>query len=172
MITSRARCWFLCLLALVSPMGGAGGQQAHPFDVHDLWAMDRVSDPQLSPGGKWIVFGVSSLDEAANRRRSDLWIVAAGGGEPRQLTTHPASEFNARWGPDGSGVFFLSARSGDSQVWWISVSGGEARQVTGDPGQKPPVALAQTITQKIQGLDGVDAADGLDRGDPRRVAVG
>jgi dipeptidyl aminopeptidase/acylaminoacyl peptidase len=130
MSTPRALGLPLFLIAFTSLAGGAEALQTHPFDVHDLWAMDRVSDPQVSPDGNWIVFGVSSLDEAANRRRSDLWIVGAAGGEPRQLTTHPASEFNARWAPDGSGVYFLSNRSGTSQVWWISVSGGEARQVT------------------------------------------
>ena len=105
-------------------------QEAHPFNVHDLWAIKRVSSPQVSPDGNTVVFGISSLDEPANRRRSDLWMVGVNGAGLRPLTTHPASEFNALWAPDGSGVFFLSARSGSSQVWYISTSGGEAQQVT------------------------------------------
>jgi len=120
-------------LLLLAPSGPLTGQQSHPFDVHDLWAMDRISDPQASPDGRWVVYGLSSLDEAADRRRSDLWIVGADGGDPRPLTTHPAADFNARWAPDGSGLFFLSTRSGSSQVWWISLSGGEARPVTDLP---------------------------------------
>lgn len=124
------------LLALLAPsllFGPTWAQEAHPFDVHDLWEMDRISDPQVSPDGNWVIFGLSSLDMDANRRRSDLWIVAVDRGEPHPLTTHPASEFNARWAPDGSGVYFLSTRSGSSQVWHISTSGGEARQVTDLP---------------------------------------
>ena len=133
MKTPMVRAFLLTLLGLVSLSGRAEARQAHPFDVHDLWAMDRISEPQVSPDGGWIVFGISSLDEAANRRRSDLWIVRPDGSDLRPLTTHPASEFNARWAPDGSGVYFLSTRSGNSQVWWIPVSGGEARQVTDLP---------------------------------------
>jgi dipeptidyl aminopeptidase/acylaminoacyl peptidase len=105
-------------------------QETHPFNVHDLWDLDRISDPQVSPDGNWIVFGLSSLDIYENRRRSDLWMVGVDGTSLRQLTTSPAGEFNARWAPDGSGVFFLSTRSGNSQVWHIALAGGEAQQVT------------------------------------------
>ncbi len=45
-------------------------QETHPFNVHDLWDLDRISDPQVSPDGNWIVFGLSSLDIYENRRRS------------------------------------------------------------------------------------------------------
>jgi dipeptidyl aminopeptidase/acylaminoacyl peptidase len=120
-------------LLLLPPAGALAGRQTHPFDAHDLWAMDRISDPQVSPDGQWVVYGVSSLDEGANRRRSDLWIVSTEGGQARPLTTHPAAEFNPRWAPDGSGLYFLSTRSGSSQVWWISLSGGEASPVTDLP---------------------------------------
>jgi dipeptidyl aminopeptidase/acylaminoacyl peptidase len=122
----------------------ARAQDTHPFNVHDLWAMDRISDPQVSPDGRWIVFGISSLDEDANRRRSDLWMVGVDGGDPRPLTTHPAGDFNGRWAPDGSGVFFLSTRSGSSQVWHISATGGEARQVTDLPLDVGSMAVSPT----------------------------
>lgn len=123
----------LVILALGPSVPSALAQETHPFNVRDLWAIDRISDPRVSPDGQWVVFGISSLDEAANRRRSDLWMVGVEGGDPHPLTTHPAGEFNARWAPDGSGIYFLSTRSGSSQVWRISVTGGEARQVTALP---------------------------------------
>lgn len=108
----------------------ASSQTPRPFTPRDLWEMDRISDAQVSPDGKWIVFGVSSMDWTAYRRRSDLWIVGSDGKDPRPLTSHPAADYNPRWAPDGTSVFFLSTRSGSSQVWRISVQGGEAQQVT------------------------------------------
>ena len=122
----------LCCLPGVLPAPTAS-QETHPFNVHDLWEMDRISDPQVSPDGNRIVFGLSRLDIQNNRRRSDLWIVNVDGSELRRLTSHPTGEFNARWAPDGSGVFFLSTRSGTSQVWHIGMAGGEAQQVTDLP---------------------------------------
>jgi dipeptidyl aminopeptidase/acylaminoacyl peptidase len=120
-------------LAMGIGVAPAEAQGQHPFNVHDLWEMDRISDPQVSPDGSWVVFGVSSLDEGANRRRSDLWMIGTDGANLQRLTTHPASEFNHRWAPGGSAVFFLSTRSGSSQVWRIGITGGEAVQVTDLP---------------------------------------
>jgi dipeptidyl aminopeptidase/acylaminoacyl peptidase len=120
-------------LGLAAGAPTALAQEARPFNVHDLWEMERISDPQVSPDGRWVVFGVSRLDAEANRRRTDLWMVGADGSGLRQLTTHPASEFNARWAPDASAVYFLSSRSGTVQVWRIGMAGGEAEQVTDLP---------------------------------------
>ena len=71
--------WATVPIGQGTPKESAEAQSRHPFNVHDLWEMDRVSDPQVSPDGKWVVFGVSSLDEGANRRRSDLWMVGTDG---------------------------------------------------------------------------------------------
>ena len=133
MMARSFRSIFVALLTVAALAGTVEAQGTHPFNGDDLWAMDRVSGPEVSPDGQWVVFGISKLDEAANRRRSDLWMVGIDGRGLRPLTTHPASEFNARWAPDGSAVFFLSTRSGSSQVWRISASGGEAQQVTSLP---------------------------------------
>ncbi|MBM4027977.1 MAG: S9 family peptidase, partial [Planctomycetes bacterium] len=105
----------------------------HPFSVRDMLAMDRISDPQVSPDGTSVVFGVRRTDLEANRGRMDLWIVATEGTGLRRLTSHPESDSNPRWGPDSRTIWFLSSRSGSSQVWKISADGGEAQQVTDEP---------------------------------------
>ncbi len=133
-------CSGLLAMGVASPRGYA--QDTHPFNAQDLWEMDRISDPQVSPDGGWVVFGLSSLDQEANRRRSDLWVVGVDGSELRRLTTHPAAEFNPRWAPDGSSLFFLSTRSGSSQVWRIAMDGGEAQQVTDLPLDVGSMALS------------------------------
>ena len=105
----------------------------HPFSVHDMLAMDRVSDPQVAPDGKWVVFVVRRTDREANRGRTDLWLVSTDGTDLRRLTSHPESDANPRWAPDSRHVWFLSSRSGSSQVWRIAVDGGEAEQITDEP---------------------------------------
>jgi dipeptidyl aminopeptidase/acylaminoacyl peptidase len=107
--------------------------QTHPFSVHDMLAMDRISDSQVSPDGKWIVFNVRQTDLEANRGRTDIWLVGTDGIGLRRLTSHPAADSNARWSPCGKCIFFLSTRSGSAQVWRIKVDGGEAEQVTNLP---------------------------------------
>jgi len=120
----------LVILALSLP---AVAQQMHPFSIHDMLAMDRISDPQVSPDGQWIAFVVRTTDLEANRGRTDLWLVGRDGAGLRPLTSHPDSDSNPRWGPDSRSVWFLSSRSGSSQVWRIAIDGGEARQMTVEP---------------------------------------
>jgi dipeptidyl aminopeptidase/acylaminoacyl peptidase len=119
------------LALAVQPLAAA--QESHPFTVRDLIAMDRISDPQVSPDGEWAVFTVSALDLDANRRRTDLWLVRTDGSELRRLTTHEAGDFNPRWSPTGRTVWFISTRSGSAQVWYKRVDGGDAEQVTDLP---------------------------------------
>ncbi len=107
--------------------------ESHPFSVHDMMAMDRISEPAVSPDGKSVVFVVRKTDLEANRGRNDLWIVGADGNGLRRMTTDPASDTTPRWSPDGKAIYFLSSRSGSSQVWKLPASGGEASRVTSLP---------------------------------------
>lgn len=103
--------------------------------AEDLVSMERLSDPRVSPDGGWIVFTLRETDLEDDRGRTDLWIVGSdGAGEPRRLTTDPASDHSPRWSADGEWIYFLSARSGSSQVWKLPVAApGEARRVTDLP---------------------------------------
>jgi len=129
--------WLLVLsgvLMLTHAEGGsANGADTHPFSVHDMLAMDRISDPQVSPDGKLIVFVRRTTDIEANKGRTDLWLVGVDGAALRRLTSDPAADNNPRWSPDGKTVWFLSTRSGSSQIWRIAVDGGEAEQATREP---------------------------------------
>ena len=44
-----------CVLAFCGL--AAASQQTHPFSVRDMLAMDRISDVQISPDGRQVVFG-------------------------------------------------------------------------------------------------------------------
>ncbi|HSN73048.1 MAG TPA: S9 family peptidase, partial [Steroidobacteraceae bacterium] len=117
---------------------------ARPFDVDDLVRLARVTDPVVSPDGRLVVYTVSETDLAANRRRTDLWLLDlqapdAGG---RRLTSHPENDSQPRWAPDGRTIYFLSARSGKSQVWRLPLTGGEAQPVTEFPVDVTTFAVA------------------------------
>ncbi|MHC4557355.1 MAG: dipeptidyl-peptidase 5 [Planctomycetota bacterium] len=126
---------FLFLLLFVSAGSGVatGLGQTHPFSIHDMLAMDRLSEPQASPDGRWIVFVLRETDLEANKGRTDLWLLNADGTTPRRLTSHLEGDFNPRWAPDSKSVWFISARSGSSQVWRIRIDGGEAQQISDEP---------------------------------------
>ena len=103
---------------------------ARGLTVDDMLAMQRVSDPQVSPDGKWVAFSVRDTDVEANKGRFDVWLAAVNGSTVTRLTTHEANDQDARWSPDGKWIYFTSTRSGSAQVWRIRPTGGEAEQVT------------------------------------------
>ena len=118
---------FVPVLSFAFP---ATSEDPHPFSIHDMLAMDRISDPQVSPDGKWVAYTVRTTDLDANRGRNDVWLSAVDGSSSKKLTENEASDFGARWMPDGRSLVFLSTRSGSAQVWQIAVDGGEAVQLT------------------------------------------
>ena len=103
---------------------------ARPMTLDDLFAFQRLSDPQISPDGRHIVYVVASVDMAKNATTSVLWLAPTDGGPPRQLTSGPKHDRHPRFSPDSGRVLFESDRSGESQLWIIDLAGGEARQLT------------------------------------------
>ena len=122
---------FAVFAALVlAPATSFAQDDTHPFSIHDMLAMQRVGDAQVSPDGAQVLFNLRTTDLEADRGRTDIWIAAVDGSGTRQLTTHEASDWNARWMPDGSSIVFLSTRSGSAQAWTLDLAGGEASQLT------------------------------------------
>ena len=72
-------------------------------------------------------------DLEENTRNSDIWVVPASGGEPKQLTTSPKGDSSPRWSPDGKTIAFVSSREEGSQIWLLPFEGGEARKLTDFP---------------------------------------
>src|SRR5262249_41764438 len=109
----------------------AAQDKKRPMQVDDLFKFKRVSDPQVSPDGKWVVYTVGTVDDVnANKTSSTLWLASTDGKTRRQLTRTTKKDRQPRWAPDGKSTLFVSTRSGTPQLWLIAVDGGEARQLT------------------------------------------
>jgi len=117
-------------VTLFMVLGGNVAEAKRPMTFDDLMKVQRISDPQVSPDGRWIAYVQGAVDFGANKVVKHIWLVRAEGGEPKQLTTGDGSDSRPRWSPDGESIAFISARGGKSQVWIIPVNGGEARQLT------------------------------------------
>src|SRR3954468_9313367 len=96
------------LLALCAVLGSsvfAADMPRHPMGVADLLSLHRLSDPQISPDGKWVLYTIADVVEGENRTNSDVWIIAAdGSGQARALTNSPRHDRHARWSPDGKWI--------------------------------------------------------------------
>ena len=129
---SRLALLLLPLIGAASLTAQAADAPAAPFTPQDLVSLKRLSDPQVSPDGTRVAYVLRSTDLAANRGRTDLWLLdlTQPDAPARQLTTDAANDSTPRWSADGRSLFFLSTRSGSSQVWRLPLDGGEPQQVT------------------------------------------
>ncbi|MGP8035141.1 MAG: prolyl oligopeptidase family serine peptidase [Steroidobacteraceae bacterium] len=128
----------LSLAALGLVLGGTpleARAAAAPFTVEDLVQLKRVSDPQLSPDGRRVVYVQRETDMEANKGRTSLWLLDLTRPDPAplRLTDGKVNDSSPRWAPDGRSLYFLSERSGSSQVWRLAFPSGEARRVSDYP---------------------------------------
>jgi|GEM_PF-51278 len=119
--------WLALLLLLQEP---AQARVKRPMEVDDLFRLRRVSSPQISPDGQWIVYTISRTLLSENRRVTHLYRVSFSGGDTLQLTRGKYSEWGPQWRPDGKMIGFLSNRSGRSQIWVMNPFYGEPGQLT------------------------------------------
>jgi dipeptidyl aminopeptidase/acylaminoacyl peptidase len=101
--------------------------QQQPFDAQALMQLARISDPQLSPDGRWVAFTVQTIDIEKNTKPKQIDIVALAGGPPRKVAD---SAERPRWSPDSKKIAFVSDRGGTSQIWVMDADGGNAKQIT------------------------------------------
>ena len=72
-----------------------------------LLSLGRLSDPQLSPDGSKILYGVAYQSIENNNSLRNLFICNPDGSGRQQLTREGKSVGNARWSKDGKGIFFV-----------------------------------------------------------------
>src|SRR5688572_32463537 len=108
---TRACALVLALFCLAANAQAQGARAR--FTVEEMLKLQRVADPQLSPDGRWVAYQITTPDVAANRNRTQIYVIPAGGGEPKRLTDGAANATAPRWSPDGRRLAFTTG----GQVW-------------------------------------------------------
>ena len=112
----------LCLAGCNNEMKQDSGKYVGPSDIRIedgkmtpevLLALGRLSDPQLSPDGETILYGVSYQSIPENRAVRNLFLCNIDGSGKVQLTRSGKSISNARFSPDGQYIFYLKG----GQIW-------------------------------------------------------
>ncbi|MDX1333072.1 MAG: prolyl oligopeptidase family serine peptidase, partial [Robiginitalea sp.] len=100
---------------------GLFAQQKTPMELTDVFDLEYVSDPQISPDGSRVVYVRNFKDIMTDRNLSNLWIANFDGSGHRPLTTGNHTARSPRWSHDGKRIAFLSNMADEKtklyQMW-------------------------------------------------------
>ncbi len=126
------------LLALCLLVGTFSFAQSKRYlQPNDFLRVKDISEPQVSPDGKWVVYTISEADTSKDHYINDVWMNSWDGTQQIQLThTKNEDESSPRFSSDNKYISFLSDRySADekkknTQLWVMDRRGGEAWALT------------------------------------------
>jgi dipeptidyl aminopeptidase/acylaminoacyl peptidase len=127
--TISMKIWFLLIVLIGwTILLPAQKRTLRPDDVYRLKTTTQAS---VSPDGEWILYTLTSVDSAKNKRNADVWMTKWDGSASVQLTNSPDGESDPKWSPDGKYISFVSPRiGGRSQLFLLNRMGGEAVKLT------------------------------------------
>ena len=146
----------------------------HTYERADLWLVDldgsttrltddgfHYSSPAWSPdGGAIVVRGYEGLDRVIERKQAhgsptDLFLVPASGGEPRNITPEwDLTPGAPTWSPDSRFVYFTAGVRGNSHLFRVSEGGGNVEQVTQGDRRLSSVSFSADFRSMSFGVSG------------------
>jgi dipeptidyl aminopeptidase/acylaminoacyl peptidase len=122
----------LSLLALSPVQAADTAPSRRSLNADDFYNLQLVSEPQVSPDGKWVAYLVSGNDRDSDESRSTIWMTSWDGSQQVQLTNAGHDISSPRWSRDGRYLSYLNTPAGadKSQVMLFDRRGGEAKALT------------------------------------------
>ena len=120
---SRFFCILSVFLALLLQISGSAQDLSKLFTANDYFNFEFVSDPQIAPDGKRILYVRNFADPMTDQTYSNIWIIGFDGGGNRPLTSGLHHDASPRWSPDGTQFIFISDREGKPQIYkyWLDL---------------------------------------------------
>jgi dipeptidyl aminopeptidase/acylaminoacyl peptidase len=114
------------LAVVTSAVGGA--QQRRVITFEDFTGMRAVSDAQISPDGKSVLYAVRTTDIAANTRSAATFVVPVSAGDPHPFPSDGpnVAATEARWSPDGKHIAYIA----EGQLWIADANGLGRHKIT------------------------------------------
>ena len=100
-----------------------------PLEMLDVFQLEFVADPQVSPDGTQVVYVRRFYDIMTDRGRGHLWIYTADG-QHQPLLTGEANYHSPRWSPDGTRLAYVTRENGSEQIFCLWLATGRTTALT------------------------------------------
>lgn len=120
---------FLISLFLSVQFSTAQNQKL-PFQPLDVFNLEWVSDPQISPDGSQVVYRRNGFDIMKDNSRGNLWIINSDGTSHRKLTSREVNESQACWSPSGDRIAFVSSTDEGSELYMYWLKTGQIAKLS------------------------------------------
>jgi len=127
-------------------------QVRSPLELTDIFDLEYVSDPQISPDGSRIVYVRNFKDIMTDQNHSNLWMVNFDGSDNKPLTTGNQSDTYPRWSHDGKKIIFKSDMDDEkTKLYLMWVDTRELLALTNTA--EPPGAVAWSYDDQYLAFD-------------------
>ena len=107
------------LISLLAIVSISHGQVKSNLELIDIFNMELVSDPQISPDGSRVIYVRNFKDVMTDRNLSNLWIINFDGSNNRPLTTGNQNDSYPRWSHDSKKIIFKSNMADDKMKLYM-----------------------------------------------------
>ena len=101
-----------------------------PLQALDVFDLEWVSDPQISPDGTQVVYRRNGFDIMKDNSRGNLWIINTDGLSHRKLTSREVNESQASWSPNGDRIAFVSSTDEGSELYMYWINTGQIAKLS------------------------------------------
>ena len=101
-----------------------------PLQALDVFDLEWVSDPQISPDGTQVVYRRNGFDIMKDNSRGNLWIINTDGLSHRKLTSREVNESQASWSPNGDRIAFVSSTDEGSELYMFWINTGQIAKLS------------------------------------------
>jgi dipeptidyl aminopeptidase/acylaminoacyl peptidase len=121
---------FFVVVVFISFSNGYSQNTNKVFSYLDVFDLEYVSDPQISPDGEWIVYRRMGFDIMKDTKKGNLWMIRSNGTDHQKLTSREVNESSARWSPKGNKIAFVSGTDEGSEIYMYWIKTGKIAKIS------------------------------------------
>jgi len=137
--------------ASILAIASAGPATARQLTIDDVVMLSRVSAPDASKDGHWLVWQQRETDLAADKGRFDVWkldLTKKGAAPEKLVADGDVDETSPEFAGDGT-VLFQSNKGGEDNIWSVPITGGAATRLTTLKGGIGGFRIAPTLDKVL-----------------------